>query len=361
MSIFSPCSSFTTACTRLPRMPTQAPTGSIEASRDTTAILARLPGIARHRLDRDDAVVDLRHFLREQLGHEFRMGARQEDLRPALLAAHVVDIGADAVAIAEILARQRFVAAHDGLGAAEIDDHVAVFDALDDAVDDLADAVLVLVVLALALGLAHLLHDHLLGVLRRDAAEIERRQRLGDEVADLGGRVLAARLGERDLRRLQGHVLDHFQEPRQRDFAGLRVDLGLDLVLAAIAGLRRLLDRVLHGGDDDLAVDRLFARDRVGDLQELQPVGADACLRHSSASKLKLRSLRGRSDMASRGNSMYGRLPARKIAAQSRRGRWHSFASLMSEKGRPIITGSAFSSSSIFKCTSSSTTSSIGP
>ncbi len=44
MSIFSPCSSFTTACTRLPRMPTQAPTGSIEASRDTTAILARLPG-----------------------------------------------------------------------------------------------------------------------------------------------------------------------------------------------------------------------------------------------------------------------------------------------------------------------------
>ena len=38
--------------------------------------------------------------------------------------------------------------------------------------DDLADAVLVLVVLALALGLAHLLHDDLLGVLRGDAAEI---------------------------------------------------------------------------------------------------------------------------------------------------------------------------------------------
>ena len=32
MSIFSPCSSLTTACTRLPRMPTQAPTGSIELS-----------------------------------------------------------------------------------------------------------------------------------------------------------------------------------------------------------------------------------------------------------------------------------------------------------------------------------------
>ncbi len=32
MSIFSPWSSLTTACTRLPRIPTQAPTGSIELS-----------------------------------------------------------------------------------------------------------------------------------------------------------------------------------------------------------------------------------------------------------------------------------------------------------------------------------------
>ncbi len=44
MSIFSPCSSFTTAWTRLPRMPTQAPTGSMEESREMTAILAREPG-----------------------------------------------------------------------------------------------------------------------------------------------------------------------------------------------------------------------------------------------------------------------------------------------------------------------------
>ena len=44
MSIFSPCSSCTTACTRLPFMPTQAPTGSIELSWLITPILARLPG-----------------------------------------------------------------------------------------------------------------------------------------------------------------------------------------------------------------------------------------------------------------------------------------------------------------------------
>jgi hypothetical protein len=44
MSIFSPCNSPTTAWTRLPRMPTQAPTGSIEESLEITAILAREPG-----------------------------------------------------------------------------------------------------------------------------------------------------------------------------------------------------------------------------------------------------------------------------------------------------------------------------
>ena len=105
------------------------------------------------------------------------MGARQEDLRAARLLAHVEDVGAHAVAVAEALARQQLVAAQHRLGAAEIDDDVAELDALDEAVDDLADAVLELVVLPLALGVAHLLDDHLLGGLRGDAAEIDRRQR----------------------------------------------------------------------------------------------------------------------------------------------------------------------------------------
>ncbi len=44
MSIFSPRSSRTTACTRDPLMPTQAPTGSTAFSREVTAILVRSPG-----------------------------------------------------------------------------------------------------------------------------------------------------------------------------------------------------------------------------------------------------------------------------------------------------------------------------
>ena len=178
-------------------MPTQAPTGSTEESREITAILAREPGSRATALHLDDAVVDFRHFLREQLGHELRMRARQENLRAARLAAHVVDVGADAVAVAEHFARQHLVAAHDRLAAAEIDDDVAVFDALDDAVDDVADAILVFLVLPVALGLAHLLHDHLLRRLRGDAAVFERRQRLGDGVADLRGGIAPLGVFER--------------------------------------------------------------------------------------------------------------------------------------------------------------------
>src|SRR5262249_53188611 len=140
-------------------------------------------GIAGHRLDLDDAVIDFRHFLREQLRHELRMGAGEEDLRAAGLATHVENIGADAVAVAEDFARQHLVAADDGFATAEIDDHAAVFDALDDAVDDVADAILEFLILPVALGLAHLLHDDLLGRLRGDAAVLERRQGIGNSVA----------------------------------------------------------------------------------------------------------------------------------------------------------------------------------
>ena len=108
-----------------------------------------------------------------------------------------------------------------------------------------------------------------------DAAEIEGRQRLGDPVADLGGRVLAARVVERDLDRVVLDLVDDQQQAREADLAGLRIDLGADLGLLAVARARRLLDRVLHRGEHDLPVDRFLARDRVGDLQKFEPVGAD--------------------------------------------------------------------------------------
>src|SRR5258708_22160733 len=97
------------------------------------------------------------------------MRAREEDLRTARLAPHIVNVGADTVSVAEQFARQQLVAPHDRLAAAEIGDDVAVLHPLDNAVDDVADAVLEFLILAIALGLAPFLYDHLLCRLRRDA------------------------------------------------------------------------------------------------------------------------------------------------------------------------------------------------
>src|SRR5690606_34010478 len=79
------------------------------------------------RADGDDTIVDLGHFLHEELRHELRMGAREENLRTALFATHVIDIGTHAVAVAEHFARDQLVAAHDGFATAQIDDHIAIF------------------------------------------------------------------------------------------------------------------------------------------------------------------------------------------------------------------------------------------
>ena len=123
---------------------------------------------------------------------------------------HVINIRAYALTLAEAFPRQQLVAAQHRLGAAEIDHDIAELDTLDEAVDDLADAVLEFVELALPLGVADLLDDDLLRGLRGDAAEIDRRQRIGDEIADLGFGVEPLGGGKRDMGRLVLDRLDHF-------------------------------------------------------------------------------------------------------------------------------------------------------
>ena len=206
------------------------------------------------------------------------MGAREENLRPPRLAPDVIDKGANPVAGPEHFSRHQFVAPHHSLArarAAEIDDDVAIFDALDLAVDDFADAVLVDVILLVAFGLSDLLHQHLLGRLCGNSAVVERRQGFRDPVANLRRGVLLLGLDERDLRRLILDLIDHKQKSGETDFAGLRVDLGAHLGFLTVARARRLLHRVFHRGEHDRAVDRFLARNRIDDLQEFESVGAD--------------------------------------------------------------------------------------
>src|ERR1700728_114150 len=217
------------------------------------------------------------------------MGAGQENLRAAGLAPDVIDVGADAIAGPEHLARNQFIAAHDRFaraGAAEIDHDIAIFDPLDRAVDDIADSILLDVILLVAFRLADLLHQHLLGRLGGNASVVERRQRFGNPVANLSRGVLLLRFGQRHLRRLVLDLVDNEQKPGKPDLAGLRIDLRADLGLLAVTRTRGLLHRVFHRRQNDRSIDRFLPRDRVDNLQQFKSVGAnghDSLLRQARA------------------------------------------------------------------------------
>src|SRR5690606_42071910 len=98
------------------------------------------------------------------------------------------------------VARDRLVLGDERLGvAAQVDVDVAALDALDDAGDQFAYAILPLVHDLRALGFAHALHDHLLGGLGGDAAEIHVVDLLFDVVADFDAFALVDRVHQADL------------------------------------------------------------------------------------------------------------------------------------------------------------------
>src|SRR5262249_51212952 len=157
--------------------------------------------LARCALHLDDALVDLRHLLPEELDQEPRVRPREDDLWPLAGQLDLQDEGANAVPLTVALARDLLLLRQDGVGAPEVHDDVLLLEALHDAGEELTLPALELVVDDVALGIAHALHDILLRGLRGDAAELLGRQ-LGEQlVTDLGLGV--------DLRasHLEGHLV----------------------------------------------------------------------------------------------------------------------------------------------------------
>ena len=209
-------------------------------------------------------------------------------MRAALFAAHILDIGANAIARAEHFARDQIIAPHNRFRASQIEHHIAIFDALDEAVNHLADAVFEFFILLFALGFADALHNHLLGRLRGDTAKFDRRQFVNNLVTDLRFRIIA--LGDRQ-RHFQIVIFDHFDngdDAQEFGLAGLRVDIDTNVVFLTITGFCRLLDGVGHGRENNLDLNALFARHRIGDLQELQLICTNTSC-HFSLLKMKAR------------------------------------------------------------------------
>ena len=128
-------------------------------------------GLAAHGLDLDDALGHLGHLGLEKLADEVRVRTGQHDLDLAGGVADVEDQAANAVAGLELLAGNLLAAGHEALDAVHLDHEGAALVARGGAGDQLALALAELLEEAVALVLAELLDHHLLGGLRRDAAE----------------------------------------------------------------------------------------------------------------------------------------------------------------------------------------------
>ena len=162
-----------------------------------------------------------------------------------------------------------FLARQHRLDASDLDDQVAVLEALHRAVDHFADAIVVLGEDVLALGLAHLLEDHLLGGLRRDPAEHVGALRELDLHVDFGFfAVELLRFLQRDLGRVVGHVGHDVLDGEQIDLAGFLIEPRLQVLVRLVVLARRRQDGVLDRGDDRVGLDAFFLGERLDRLHQ---------------------------------------------------------------------------------------------
>ena len=228
--------------------------------------------VAGNRLDLNNAIVNFWHFLGKQHPHKLRMCPRQKNLRPAGFLADIDNIGAHPVTVVEVLAGDTFITPQHCFGAAQINDHVAVFDTLDQAIDDFANPVLVFAILTRAFGFADFLNDNLFRSLRGDPAKIDGRQRINQEFTGLGVFFFAARRFQIHLRELIFNQLGRFHD---LDVAGQgysarnAVNMRANVMLMAVFGTASFLNGLLHGFQHFIAFDSLVASDGLRDLQKL--------------------------------------------------------------------------------------------
>src|SRR6266850_4637834 len=227
--------------------------------------------IARRGLDLEQAFLDLRHLELEQLHDELRRGARQDQLRAARLAVDLHHPGAHAVADPEVLLRDHVLARQQRFEPARFDDGAAALHALHRAGHQLVAARQEVLQDLLALGVADALQDHLLGGLRADAAELDRLERLLDEVFQLDVRFALLRLRQRDLggQRLDRVVGHHLPAPEGLVGPGIAVDVHPHVDVLGVFLLGGRGERHLEGAEDDVARHVLLPRQDVDQHHQL--------------------------------------------------------------------------------------------
>ncbi|SVK47151.1 Uncharacterised protein [Acinetobacter baumannii] len=195
--------------------------------------------IAGCRFNLDHFFADFRHFDAEQLFQHFRAGTADEQLRAAGFRTHSVQYAANAVARTEVFARQHVFTANHRFGVvAQIQRNAVTVHFLHHAGDDLTFVFTESVDHHRALGLAHFLHDNLLGGLGGDAVEGHGFDLIFDVAAELDARIFKLSGFQRDFTRRLRHFVYGDPTAEGIEIAGSAVnaDAHVDFLLVFFLG-----------------------------------------------------------------------------------------------------------------------------
>src|SRR5437588_6346259 len=218
-----------------------------------------LARFARRMPDLHGAVVNFRHFHFEQPLHQARIRAGHDNLRPLRRAIHCLDDNAQPLANIVSFELRLFALRQPRFGPPHIHNHVGAFGALDDYRHQFAHASVVLVENGVTLSFSHLLQNHLLGRLCRNAPKHVRRLRGKDFRADLSGRILFLRFRQRNFFFRVGHFLNHREHRIHVHLPRFRVELAAQVFLGLIKFPGRHHHRIFNRRHHHFRLDVLLA------------------------------------------------------------------------------------------------------
>jgi len=199
--------------------------------------------ITRRTHDLNEAFGDFWHFDAEQLDQHLRRSTRQNQLRAAVLSANFLEQCANTGTDAEGFTRNDVFASQQRFGViAEVDDNAIAGHFLDRAGDDLTQTITIGFYHLRTLGLAHFLHDDLLGGLRRNTAELDGLDFLFEHITKLGVGITRLSLIQCQLMGRIFKVLIVYDSPATEGFVAAIVAIDfhtqINFVLVALLGSR---------------------------------------------------------------------------------------------------------------------------
>src|SRR5208282_4174306 len=220
--------------------------------------------------DFNRAVVDFRNFKLKEFDDEARVGAGQNNFRPVRAQFDRLDVAADALPHLIFLRGHALAVRQQRLVFAQVQYHVRTLKPPHGTADDVPDAVLEFGENERLFRLPDFLHERLLGVLRGNAPEAGRRDFLFDFVADLSAGFEAACVEDGNLIVLGNDLVGDDELGERLDVTVFLVNLDAQFTRRADRLLGGGQQRLLHGANEDITIDALFALPKFQDCQKIR-------------------------------------------------------------------------------------------